>query len=110
MAETLFNKITSTIAILSNFILLPPLSAYLLFWKIKKTPELHIMNTFHRFELPRKPLNFSLSCSDYLWCTRERNRLFGRARVNRGLLRLFWQLVEWPGGLGEIFTCGLSQP
>ena len=70
MAETLFNKIISSIAILSKFIL-----PHLLFWKIKN-PKLHIMNTFHRFELLYKPLNFSPSCPDYPWCTQERDLVY----------------------------------
>ena len=34
------------------------------------------MTTFHRFELPLKPLTFSLSCPDYLRCTQERELVY----------------------------------
>ena len=33
------------------------------------------MNTFHRFELPHRPLNFSSFCPDYSWCTHEGERV-----------------------------------
>ena len=63
-------KILSTLVILSNFIYVTPLRAYVLFWKLKDL-KLPNMNTFHCFELSHKPLNFSPSCPEYPWCTRE---------------------------------------
>ena len=45
VTESLFNKISLQIYSAAH------LSLYLLLWKIKN-PKLHIINTFHRFELP----------------------------------------------------------
>lgn len=57
-------KIISTTVILSNFISVTPLRAYPLFWKFKDLKQPN-MNTFHCFELPHKPFNFSPSCPEY---------------------------------------------
>ena len=60
----------STTSILSKFIL-PHLWAHIFCFGKQKPPKFQIMNTFHRFELPYKPLNFSPSCLDNPWCTQE---------------------------------------